>query len=776
MGILSTNKKIINLGQGYSAGNGISIDDYVISYTGNEGQLYSAGQNIDIYDDQGQLYISGKDWSADIANASSNAYEQATALIPPEFDPSYISGVVDNKLDSTAFSTVSGDYATTSYVDMSDDLTYSRATAWADNQGYLKEHQPISADQWNSSYETVLSNSAQWGDNTGDEEVNSFVYNNSATINDVNTSYIQNSGTFLTAHQVIPSAKWEDASDVVQSNSAQWSENTGDEEVNNAVYNNSAKWNDITVYQTNSANYLTAHQDLSDYASTGDLNATSGILSGAIDYLSGNAGKTYTGISPIVVNNTTNEISADSQDITFGEGLDFTNGVLTVTAGGSISLPITGSSNNTTATYDSNSAMFDYSETQGEPTHIKISISPDPNEGGITIYNSQDEDETNSTLTIGDGFIQFKDTEDNYNTIYGDNVATWDDTYNTVQSNSANWSGTTYTGDAQGAVDEVYSNSADWNSNYSTVNANSGTWTNGGFTGEVYGISGVSPNVDVYIDQNTLWISAAAGGAGNPEVESYVQTNSASIDEVVSTYETNSGTYLTAHQDISNKLDTTAFSTVSGTFLTAHQDISANEWNNVYDTVESNSGSWAGGGSIDTIPVVAISPLVTGFSGESAYLGIESTALNLSSYVPVSSLTYNGNYLTGVSGKQISSYYTYSAYTARYANNANTANRAYGDRNGNEITSYYQPKLTIAGDAGTITAINGSAVGANIPEGWELVGSAGISIVDDSVNNQTIISVTGGGDLSNYYTKTETSSKIELDNAIGDIETLLASL
>jgi hypothetical protein len=139
-------------------------------------------------------------------------------------------------------------------------------------------------------------------------------------------------------------------------------------------------------------------------------------------------------------------------------------------------------------------------------------------------------------------------------------------------------------------------------------------------------------------------------------------------------------------------------------------------------------------------------------------------------------LTYNGNYLTGISGKQISSYYTYSAYTARYANNANTANRANGDRNGNEITSYYQPKLTIAGDAGTITAINGSAVGANIPEGWELVGSAGISIVDDSVNNQTIISVTGGGDLSNYYTKTETSSKIELDNAIGDIETLLASL
>lgn len=34
-----------------------------------------------------------------------------------------------------------------------------------------------------------------------------------------------------------------------------------------------------------------------------------------------------------------------------------------------------------------------------------------------------------------------------------------------------------------------------------------------------------------------------------------------------------SGTFLTAHQDISNKLDTTAFSDVSGSFLTAHQSL-----------------------------------------------------------------------------------------------------------------------------------------------------------------------------------------------------------
>jgi hypothetical protein len=74
---------------------------------------------------------------------------------------------------------------------------------------------------------------------------------------------------------------------------------------------------------------------------------------------------------------------------------------------------------------------------------------------------------------------------------------------------------------------------------YETVNANSGDW--------------------------------GQGGGGNPEVESYVQTNSANIDDTVTSYQTN-----------------------SGTFLTAHQAISAEEWNDCYDNVNTNSGAWGG--------------------------------------------------------------------------------------------------------------------------------------------------------------------------------------
>ena len=666
MGILSTNKKIINLGQGYSAGSGISIDDYVISVTGEFGHTYSAGQNIDIYDDQGQLYISGKDWSADIANASSNAYEQATALIPPEFDPSYISGVVDNKLDATAFSTISGDYATTSYVDMSDDLTYSRATAWgnqnlaplnsvADNSAkwneievyeqnsatYLTAHQDISNKLDTTAFSTVSGDFLTAVDltpyyTTAEANTMSSMLSGAidyvsahagdefpASANEAITAYQNASGTYLTAHQVIPSAKWENASTEVQSNSA--------------------NWNDITVYQTNSASYLTAHQDLSNYATTGDLNTASGILSGAIDYLSGNAGKTYTGISPIVVNNTTNEISADSQDITFGEGLDFTNGILTVTA-----------------------------------------------------------------------------------------------------------SGTTYSGDVQEALDEVYTNSADWNNVYDTVEANSGSWVGQNFSGlfqAQYGVTTYNDIKNAVDDHKIVYCSSggrmaflAYSGLDNYEFQYYrsvtthseaqqgdqvfvykitnsntwsvttreaytrisagnglssvygsnkltlgvngsllnnylttaqYETDSANWNEATTTIQTNSSTW----DSVTNKLDTTAFSDVSSTFLTA-VDLSP------YQTIEGMTAYQPVGDYATTAQVDTISSMLSGaidyvsanagdefpVSADEAIQYVQTNSANIdetvtsyqtnsSTYMVEPNLEYNAvNEISGYNGSAIAQY------------------------------------------------------------------------------------------------------------------------
>ena len=53
------------------------------------------------------------DWTDTITAASANAYEQATAAIPVPFDPTYISGQIDSKLDSATYATDSGNFATT---------------------------------------------------------------------------------------------------------------------------------------------------------------------------------------------------------------------------------------------------------------------------------------------------------------------------------------------------------------------------------------------------------------------------------------------------------------------------------------------------------------------------------------------------------------------------------------------------------------------------------------------------------------------------------------
>jgi hypothetical protein len=70
------------------------------------------------------------------------------------------------------------------------------------------------------------------------------------------------------------------------------------------------------------------------------------------------------------------------------------------------------------------------------------------------------------------------------------------------------------------------------------------------------------------------YVSANAGDefpVSADEAIQYVQTNSGTIDDTVTSYQTN-----------------------SGTFLTAHQAISADEWNDCYDNVNTNSGSWGG--------------------------------------------------------------------------------------------------------------------------------------------------------------------------------------
>ena len=275
MSILSTNTKLIKVGQDYSAGSGISIDDGVISVTGEFGKTYSAGDNISIYEQDEQLYISSKDWTNDIANASANAYNEAVAQIPDPFDPSYLSAQIDNKLNSSDFTTwqdgqyntdlqtiegqINNKLDTSSFSEVSGSFLTAHQSLdgyatedWVTAQGYI-----TGVDLSNYYTKDETSGKEELAQAfadipVGDPEVNAYVTDNSATIN----------GT----------------TDLVQ--------------------NSSGLWNDVAVYQSNSANYLTAHQDLSDYYTTAEADSLSSMFSGAIDYVSANAG------SDIVLENT----------------------------------------------------------------------------------------------------------------------------------------------------------------------------------------------------------------------------------------------------------------------------------------------------------------------------------------------------------------------------------------------------------------------------------------------------------------------------------------
>ena len=144
---------------------------------------------------------------------------------------------ISNKLDTTAFSTVSGDFLTEHQ-----NLDEYATQEWVNNQGFLTEHQPISADEWNDVYETVVANSGTWGTET-DWEPDIISASNNAYNSAVEWVKNQN---YLTEHQDI-------SNKLDKSESANFYPMTG-----------------------NPSRFLTEHQSLDDYATINYVNTEIG--------------------------------------------------------------------------------------------------------------------------------------------------------------------------------------------------------------------------------------------------------------------------------------------------------------------------------------------------------------------------------------------------------------------------------------------------------------------------------------------------------------------
>lgn len=84
-----------------------------------------------------QGYITTEtDWTDTITAASANAYNEATAAIPAPFDPSYLSGQIDTKLDSAIYAEDSGKFLT-AHQSLADYQTTAGMTAYQPVGDYL---------------------------------------------------------------------------------------------------------------------------------------------------------------------------------------------------------------------------------------------------------------------------------------------------------------------------------------------------------------------------------------------------------------------------------------------------------------------------------------------------------------------------------------------------------------------------------------------------------------------------------------------------------------
>ena len=236
-----------------------------------------------------------------------------------------------------------------------------------DGQGALDQVYAHSGE-WNDVYNTVNTASGSWAGG-GDPEVNQVVYQYSAA------------GQWLTAHQSLSAYLTKASADTLYQPIGDYATNADLEQVSGDItglipdvsdfitnasaevtyqpIGNYASASDITGFATKNelettsgeivslipstaglatetdlqivsggvdyvSGALTGFQPVGSYATTGQLDTASSFLSGAVDYISANAGTTYTGVAPIVVNNTTKEISADIFDLSAGDGISIT--------------------------------------------------------------------------------------------------------------------------------------------------------------------------------------------------------------------------------------------------------------------------------------------------------------------------------------------------------------------------------------------------------------------------------------------------------------------
>lgn len=395
----------------------------------------------------------------------------------------------------------------------------------------------------------------------------------------------------------------------------------GDPEVNELVHSNSAEWNDVsakldtTAFSTVSGNFLTAIPD--NYATKDYVQSS---VSSKLD--------------------TTAFSTVSGNFLTAHQSLD-----------GLMSASLLGMSGSTITSYNNMPFPLGGGEGDAEVNQIVHANSADWNNVSAKLDTTAFSAVSGNFLTAHQSLADYL-TKASADTLYqpaGD-YATHDDltAYQTIEGMTAYQPSGNYA-DATALDGKVDTSSF---TAFSSTTNEKIEYISGALSGTYELSAGSGIDITDYPNEQKTVISVTAQG-GNPEVENLVIANSATWDSVTSKadatalndYATTSqlankldttafsdvsGTFLTAHQDISNKLDTTAFSTVSGSFLTA-----------VPDTYLQNTDLTISDGKVTEISGVPLS------AGDELPSGVMNT----------SALEYNAvNEISGYNGSAIAQY------------------------------------------------------------------------------------------------------------------------
>ena len=391
-------------GTEYSAGSGIDITDDVISLTNPLTLVPSGDVTIDVTGNSAVISVNaGTSYTGDAQGALDEVYTNSGDW-----------NTVTDKLDTTAFSTVSGDF--------------------------LTAHQALpNSGNWDETYTTVNNNSASWTN----------VVTSTATGVSYTTGISAINGTPLLATGVFNKGK------MLVGSSDPGMYLTGTH--GTAYY----KANELIINRTGYGEQIKFNLGSAGSQVIGSASGTRGAF---ID-MTNASHEAFLGIR----NNEDAKLELDGEVITPTKIVNYDSVYATVntysggwTGGGAATLPVSGSAGDNSAVYDLYDMKIECNSPSiggSEPEHTYTQVST----GSITLYESYDEDQSYNQVYINPGYIEFYNNVDGYVDFGGTDVLNWNNTRETVSNNSASWgAGSTYTGDAQGALDEVYTNSGNW--------------------------------------------------------------------------------------------------------------------------------------------------------------------------------------------------------------------------------------------------------------------------------------------------------------------------